>query len=147
MDLVKLSQKLKEEAGISAGLFPFGRTKRVFLKIKRQDLSKTAEWLLLQGYNQLDQLSVFDSVGVLVISYFLRSSKSNEELLLRLEEPYGKAIDLVHLSSVESVWPIASLFERLISIDFGICFEKNNAGLSGLESLEPPFLRRKANFA
>ena len=87
-------------------------------KILKFDPDLSLDWL--------ENLSVFEMDQALILSYFLRSAKTQHQLVLRvsclLPEPEEGKDGPIFLPSVDEIWPMCLGFEDEIAEMFGIYF-------------------------
>ncbi len=105
---------------------PFGRSELFSLWIEYQSVYRVAEVVAFDSGFALDWLDLISCVeveGALLITYFLRSTKNSNQLLLRVSAPLTEADQMIKVWSVTHVWPMATTFEQELSEFFGIYFD------------------------
>ena len=106
---------------------PFGRSSHHAIWLEMKNLLSVAKYLKdgIDGFTfeSLDNLGVMQVDRVLVLSYFLCTSRSSELLVLRVSlDPQGNEHSLV-IPSVAEVWKSALFFEEYYGKLFGIQFD------------------------
>lgn len=126
MDIGELIPKLDTAVpGSVLDQRPFGRRADPSLWLELKSIDRVGAFLkdeptLLLDW--LENLSVMEIEGMLVISWFLRSTRNDNMLVLRgsaLPEELGATVSL---PSVSGIWPMAAPLERENATLFGMQF-------------------------
>lgn len=113
---------------------PIGRSGEPAYWVEAKRLLDAAR--ALRAHEQLqiewvENLSAIQMSGAIVLSYWIRSSKHDESVLVRLSVVPSDADSWVTCASVADVWPSAKAFESEIRQLFGVHFEgAQDAGFS-----------------
>jgi NADH:ubiquinone oxidoreductase subunit C len=117
----------KLQAGMPGAVLETGRFGRggepvAWAELKK--LAKLAKYLREElGLDWLENLSVAQLDDALVLTYFLRSTVSREELILRVSLVPADARTEVEAPSLAETWPQAGPMEQEASELFGVRFE------------------------
>ena len=126
---------------------PFGRTKKKVLWVEGRFLLEISRVLRDDPEHCLDwleNLSVMDVEGALVLTYFLRSTQTQSSFLLRVSLAPMKPEDSVETFSIASIWPMGRRMELEASELFGIQFIGNHRETALILSEDPKgFPQRK----
>lgn len=123
----------------------FGKTEGVCLWIEKDAIVRVAETLKTDSVSELDwleSLSVAQIDGALVFSYFLRSSKSGDTLVLRASSDLASPDSRVQIPSVSDIWAMAVPMEKENTELFGVDFlnAENAPSKAAPEKLPPNWL-------
>ena len=126
MDTNELIRKLKS-AMPSAVLSsqPLGHKGSMAVWIEMKSITQVASYFRQSsggGFDWLENLSVMEIDGALVLSYFLRSTLSGLQVVLRGSLLPKDAETEVQSDSVLEIWPMAESFEAEAAEFFGIRF-------------------------
>lgn len=111
----------------------FGRSGIVSIWIETQTLQKVASILKSDPELQLDwleNLSVVEFEGILVASYFIRSTVTAHHYILRSSAVPSSPEAEVLFPSVREIWPMATPMEEEAREMFGIRFSMNESDSS-----------------
>jgi len=128
-----LLKKLESDFGQAVTIKKFGRSDQFVVEIEAEKLVEIATWLRMQEAFRMDfleNLSLFESKGKTVFSYFLRSGSQGLQLVLRtsLATPNGGA--RLEIPSILGVWSHAESFESEAEKMFGVHFSGENRASS-----------------
>jgi len=104
---------------------PFGRAGEVSVWVEGASLPRLARYLRqdpASAYDWVENLSAFETGGVIVLTYFLRSGPTGRSLILRASVEPPAADAPVDLPSVADEWPSAASYEDEIASLFGVRF-------------------------
>lgn len=126
MDPNDLVPKLEEAVpGSVLEIGPFGRGEEISLWVQVQSIGQVARILSQDpeiGLDWLEDLSVMEMDGALVMTYFARSSQSRAQLMIRASVIPTSPDAEVQVPSVLDAWPMGRLVEREVADLFGIRF-------------------------
>jgi NADH:ubiquinone oxidoreductase subunit C len=94
--------------------FGFGRSERMALWLESRSVAAVAQVLAIEPGVELDwleNLSVFQREGTLVVTYFLRSTTTDRQLVLRTSVKLVSDSREAELPSVSAIWQMAAPFE------------------------------------
>ncbi len=113
---------------------PIGRSGEPAYWVEAKKLPEAARALKEHAGLQIEwveNLSAMQMSGAIVLSYWIRSSKHDECVLLRLSVVPADPDAWVKCGSVAPVWPSAKAFESEVSQLFGVSFDQDpEAGFS-----------------
>lgn len=129
MDTNELRMKLEIAVpGAVLEMRPFGRSAETSIWIQMQSIASISKFLAEEGslsFDWLENISAMDIDQAIVISYFLKSTKNNTNLIVRGSVVPAGPQSVTDVLSVTSSWPMATPFEKEISDLFGIFFIGN----------------------
>lgn len=105
---------------------PFGRAGELSLWVEALSIRKVSAHLASNAELQLDWLenfSVSQSEDAFVLTYFLRSRRTDSRLVLRASVVPESEDALLEVPSVSAIWPMAVPMEDEAAEMFGIRFE------------------------
>lgn len=116
---------------------PFGRARLASAWVEVKSLPKVTAALCSDpefAFDELENLSVMEMEGSLVVSYFLVSSTKDrgDVVVLRASVETSRRDEAIDVPSVSSLWPMAQPYEREASELFGIRFDGKLSGSTGL---------------
>ena len=123
MSLIKIKKLLGDHI-LEQGRF--GRTEVQAIWIESKALKQVAEKLNSDPellLNWLENLSVMEMDGNIILNYFLRSHATSASLILRVSLAPATSQSKVIVSTVTDVWAMAELFEAEIEDLFGVPFK------------------------
>lgn len=127
MDTSELIRKLKAAVpGAVLNSQPLGRKGPTTAWIEMKSILRVAQHLSASmngAMDWLENLTAMDIEGALVLSYFVRSTSSDAQLVLRASVLPKDAETEAETASVVPVWPMAASFEREAAELFGIRFD------------------------
>lgn len=129
MDTKELISKLEKSVPKAVmDVRPFGRKGQAQPSawIEMKSICSIAQALVEEpelGLDWLESLTVFQVEDALVLTYFVRSSRTDASLILRGTVVPAKPDQEVEVPSVIEHWPMAREFEREAQELFGIRFE------------------------
>lgn len=107
---------------------PFGRSQTLSLWVKMDSLIKAAHVLKSDPVLNLDWLenfSVFLIDDLVVLTYFLRSTQTNHELIVRASFSREKQEEKIQVPTVTRIWPMGKSLEKEAESFFGIHFSED----------------------
>ena len=126
MDMSALLPKLEKAVPKAVlNIRPFGHGKEISLWVEMRAIASVAQFLCEQTSEKLDcleNLSVMEIEGALVLTYFLRSSQNNETCILRGSLVPKSADAETEAPSVSPTWPMAQAYEDQAAELFGVRF-------------------------
>ena len=126
MDIKELNSKLRKSLpGAVLESRPLGSSRENTVWIEMKAVQQVARYVSRDSELEMDFLeflSVMELEGSVVVSYFLRSTRTQQTLVLRGSLLPTAPEAEVDLDSVEEIWPMASRFEAENSELFGIRF-------------------------
>jgi len=129
--LISKLNKMIPGAVLEAG--PFGRSKTLAVWVETRFLLQICQAVRADEELSLDileNLSVMELDQALVATYFLRSMRTGQCLIIRSSAAMPDPLSWVDMPSVRRVWPMARPFEREIAELFGIQFKTEGTGES-----------------
>ena len=147
MDTNLLVSKLKEHLpGRILETSFFGRVETLCLWVESKAIAEVAEFLLSTedlAYDEIESLSCMQLEDALVLSYFLRSTQTKKEVVLRVSLAITSPKNEIDMPSVQSLFPAAIVYEQEIHRLFGVRFLKKgrnhaDARVVFLDGILPP---------
>lgn len=121
----------------------FGRSGITSIWLEAESIVKVAKFLKSDEDLKLDwleNLSLVEFEEVLVATYFVTSSTTPQNVILRISAIPTSPLDHIYFPSIRSIWPMAEPMEREAADLFGVIFKKDS-DTSTLEESES-----KSNF-
>lgn len=127
---------------------PFGRGVDQCLWISEAGFRRVCETILSissLGLDWLENFSIAQIQDTLLLTYFLRSTQTNQKLILRksVNLPHD-SLDPIRTDSVSDLWPMSERMEKECSEGFGVFFRLPKESAAPAIDRERGFPMRKS---